>query len=90
MNQVKHGVERFYVKTFPECQEKSMIRGRCFRISVLTEGLLRLEYSESGHFVDDPTQIVWNRDFPTPEFMVKETEERLEIITKRLHLIYNK
>lgn len=90
MNQVEHGVERFYVKTFPECPEKSMIRGRCFRISVLTEGLLRLEYSESGHFVDDPTQIVWNRDFPTPEFMLKETEERLEIITKRLHLIYNK
>ncbi|MDE6950661.1 MAG: glycoside hydrolase family 31 protein [Lachnospiraceae bacterium] len=82
--------KRFYVKTSPKCPENSMIRGERFRISVLTEGLLRLEYSESGHFVDSPTQIVWDREFPTPEFSVKETEQNIEITTKRLHLRYNR
>lgn len=82
--------QRFYVKTSPECPEKSQIRGDCFRISVLTEKLLRLEYSGSGSFVDEPTQVVWNRDFSTPEFEVKETDGRLEVMTGFLHLIYDK
>lgn len=60
----KREKERFYVDTSPECREESMIQGERFRISVLTEGLLRLEYSESGRFVDGPTQVVWNREFP--------------------------
>lgn len=90
MNSEKQGNERFCVKTFSKCPEKSVVRGNVFRISVLTENLLRLEYSESGRFMDKPTQIVWNRDFPTPEFTVKETENRLEIVTRGLHLIYNK
>ena len=86
----KREKERFYVDTSPECREESMIRGDRFRISVLTEGLLRLEYSESGRFVDSPTQVVWNREFPATEFTVKETDKNLEIMTRRLHLQYNR
>ena len=90
MNCEKQGNERFRVKTFSKCPEKSVVRGSVFRISVLTEKLFRLEYSESGRFVDKPTQTVWNRNFPTPEFITNETENRLEIVTGSLHLIYNK
>lgn len=86
----KQSADRFHIQTFPECPEESVIQGECFRISVLTEGLIRLEYSESGRFVEGPTQVVWNRDFPTPEFTVRETKDRLEVVTGYLHLIYNK
>ena len=86
----KNGLKRFYVETSPACAKESVVRGECFRLSVLTAGLIRLEYSESGRFVDRPTQIVWNRDFPTPKFTVRETGERLEIATEYLYLLYNK
>ena len=56
----------YKVKTFPKCREASVVKGEKYRITVLTEGLLRLEYSESGKFVDEATQTVWNRDFETP------------------------
>lgn len=90
MNCEESSQDRFYIKAFPKCPEKSVIQGAHFRISILTRGLLRLEYSESGRFVDRPTQIVWNRDFSVPEFTVNETEDKLEIATEYLHLIYNK
>ena len=57
---------------------------------MLTEGLVRLEYSEEGNFEDRPTQTVLNRDFPSCTYTVKETEEEIQVFTKRIHLIYNK
>lgn len=40
----------YKVTTFPKCREASVAKGDKYRITVLTEGLLRLEYSESGNF----------------------------------------
>ena len=67
-----------------------MVKGDKYRITVLTEGLLRLEYSEDGVFEDRATQTVLNRDFEETAFEVKETEEELIIVTKRLRLTYNR
>ena len=41
-----------------------MITGNNYRITVLTDRLIRLEYSPEGEFVDLPTQVVTNRRFP--------------------------
>lgn len=90
MNQKESNRERFYINTSPVCPEKSVVRGECFRISVLAERLIRLEYSVAGRFVDRPTQTVWNRDFSTPEYTVIDGEKMLEIVTKYLHLTYNR
>ena len=70
--------------------EKVIIKGDKYRFTVLTDALVRMEYSESGIFVDDPTQIVTNRNFSAPEFRVNETEKELHIITNCLRLRYNK
>ncbi len=78
------------IKTHPKTNEKNVITGRCWRISVLTPALLRLEYSEGGHFEDRATQSVWNRDFPETDFQRIETDDSLEIITANVHLIYDK
>ena len=67
--------------THPETRPENIIKGDCWRISVLTESLLRLEYSPEGIFEDRATQSVWNRDFPASTFRRIETEDSLEIIT---------
>ncbi len=82
--------EYFQIHANPKCREESIVEGVDYRISVLTPGLIRLEYSQDGQFEDRPTQVVWNRDFGACDFRVAETEEALEIFTDRVHLYYDK
>ena len=48
----------------PEAKRENMIQGNGYRITLLTEGLVRLEYDPDGLFEDRATQTVLNRDFP--------------------------
>ncbi len=77
-------------KVAPLAHEKAVVQGNAYRMTVLTERLIRLEYQQEGRFEDRPTQAVLNRAFPVPAFMVRETETCLEIITTHLHLTYDK
>ena len=79
----------FKVKTNPAATGENVIAGTCYRISVLTEGLIRLEYRKDGCFEDRPTQMAWNRDFKPAGYRLIKTEDGIEIITKRVHIIYN-
>ncbi len=83
-------ISRYRVKTEPVCRPESVIRGENYRISVLTEALLRLEYAPDGVFEDRATQMVFNRNFPKVDFRVEESEGKLELFTSKLHLIYDK
>lgn len=74
----------------PETNAENILQGTCYRISVLTDGLIRLEYRKDGVFEDRPTQIVWNRNFPKTEFRCIETSDSLELFTRRVHLVYDK
>lgn len=69
---------------------KAIIQGDCYRFTVLSDKVIRMEYSPSGRFVDAETQIVLNRAFPVPAFHVNDSEEKLEIVTRYLVLTYNK
>ena len=82
--------EIYKIKTNGNCNPRAIIQGEKYRISLLTEGLIRLEYSEAGKFEDRATKTVINRNFDVPEFKVFEEEDSLEIITRRIHLIYDK
>ena len=79
----------FKVKTNPAACGENIVLGDCYRISVLTDGLIRLEYQENGHFEDRPSQMAWNRDFKPTRYRVIKTEDGIEILTKRIHLIYD-
>ncbi len=70
--------------------EKCIFKGKKYRITVLTERLVRLEYNEAGQFVDVPTQLVQNRYLGFPSFEVKQDSKFLEITTKYFHLTYVK
>ena len=78
------------METHPLANPENVIKGDKYRITVLTEHLLRLEYSEDGEFIDAASQTVVNRDFPAAEFTVKDTGDELELCTKYLQLNYNK
>lgn len=80
----------YKIQTMPICKKENVIAGENYRISVLTDGLLRLEYAEHGIFEDRPTQVVWNRDLGVCNFQIVEQEDNLEIITDRIHLRYDK
>ncbi len=71
-------------------KEKSIFKGEHYRITILSEILIRLEYSEAGKFVDRPTELVLNRDFEIPQMEVQEDENVLVITTKYFKLSYAK
>ncbi len=41
---------------------------------MLTPSMVRLEYSPEGHFTDEATQSILNRDFPRVNFTYRDTE----------------
>lgn len=79
----------YKVTTRPAALEGNMITGERYRITILTEGLIRLEYDKDGIFEDNATQMVFFRDFPKTEYRVIHTEDGIEVHTSRIHLIYN-
>ncbi len=82
--------KQFHVKTRPVARPEAVVQGEKYRITVLTPWLLRLEYNENGLFEDRPTQCVWNRRFPVPEFQVQEEEHLLRITTEGVQLTYDR
>ena len=71
-------------------QENAIFRGNTYRITLLSERLVRLEYSPSGVFNDLATSIVKNRFFSVPEFSKKEDEKTLILETSYFVLTYAK
>ena len=70
--------------------EASIIKGNKFRITVLTESLFRFEYNESGAFNDMPTEVVWYRNLPKPDFEIKQDNKYIDITTKYARILYVK
>lgn len=69
---------------------KSIVQGKNYRFTVLTERLIRLEYNDNGNFVDEPTQLVLYRNLKKPEFSVEEDTNFVVITTKYFKLTYIK
>lgn len=71
-------------------QASNIISGQNYRFTVLTERMIRLEYSADHHFEDHLTQMVQNRNLGTPDFKVyrQRNHHELEIVTDYFHLYY--
>jgi alpha-glucosidase (family GH31 glycosyl hydrolase) len=82
--------DRLRASVCPVADPANVVSGAHYRISVLDEGLLRLEYSPSGAFEDRASQAVVDRAFPPVLFTVTETDDRLTLRTARLRLVYDK
>ncbi|WP_212754622.1 TIM-barrel domain-containing protein [Nakamurella aerolata] len=74
----------------PDPHPDNVIAGDRWRITVLDAGLVRLQWSPSGRFTDLASQTVLFRDTPVVDKTVRETDAVIELITDRLHLIYDR
>ena len=80
-----------YLEQFdPLAPTANQLTGHNYRITVLSQALLRFEYSEDGQFEDRPSTFAVNRKFPEAEFEVQETASKLEIRTKLVYVQYYK
>ena len=67
-----------------------IFKGEFYRISVLTDKLVRLEYSQTGSFEDRTTQLIYNRDFGQVSLDISRHQNVLDIMTDYFHLHFNK
>ena len=82
--------EQFKVGKNSRPNPKSVIKGEKYRITVLTERLIRLEYCEDGVFEDRATERVFNRFLDIPKFDVMEDAKLLTVTTDYFKLFYVK
>lgn len=67
-----------------------IFQGKTYRITLLSERLLRLEYNKNGVFYDEPSQFAINRKFPAVQMSVNQDDKTLQITTKYFTLSYEK
>ncbi len=60
------------------------------RISVITDGVVRMEYTPDGQFMNDRSFIAVNRDYPSVPFKVQNKGKKVEVSTAQFVLTYNK
>ncbi len=70
---------------YPEAQ---VVVGNA-RFTVLTDRLVRMEWSESGRFEDNASLAIVNRRLPVPEYDVKPSGDGVQIRTSSLTLKYD-
>jgi hypothetical protein len=68
---------------------ESVISGKQYRLTVLTPGLVRLEYSPDGEFEDRASTFAVNRRLPKPECRFKKVGDGVELVTERMRLYYD-
>src|SRR3954451_3974986 len=76
--------------TDPVADPRSVVRGDTYRITVLTDGLLRLERARDGRVEDRASAFALHRRLDVPDFRVTDTGTHLILTTSRLRLTYDK
>lgn len=71
-------------------KEKAIFKGKKYRITVLSERLVRIEYNEKEIFNDIPTQLALFRNFDVPRIIVREDSKYIELETTFFKLEYVK
>ena len=68
----------------------SILKGNKYRITILTERLVRLEYSPDGKFTDEKSEFAIERDFPVVEYKIQQDAQFLMVTTNYFTLTYKK
>ena len=75
------------VKTRPQADPANLVVRGCFRVTVLSDRLFRLEEDVHGHFCDEATQAVWYRDLPRVNYTVEDTKDGFSVSTAAATLL---
>jgi hypothetical protein len=76
------------LRTDPVADPPAVVQGDTYRVTVLADGLLRLEYAADGRFEDRASTLALNRRGPVPRLTVADTGTHLVLTTDRLRLTY--
>ena len=76
--------------TKAKCDGKAVVLGPNYRFSVISERIVRIEFSPEGNFLDKPTQLIRRRNIGLADFSVRQDNNFLEISTKYFNLSYIK
>lgn len=71
-------------------RDAAIFKGDRYRITILSDVLIRLEYSAEGKFNDYPTLLAIDRDFDVPKFEVKQDKKYLQINNEYFQIEYTK
>ena len=83
---IKEGADMAGKKTTTQ----NVFKGNNYRITVLSERLIRFEYNVGGEFLDWPTEFAMNRNFPEVAIKYEEDSKYLELEGKYFALLYQK
>jgi len=72
----------------PVANPKAIVTAPNVRFTVLTDRIIRIEFSKDNIFEDRPSQVFWYREQPVPRFKKSITSKVVEIETNYLHLVY--
>ena len=73
----------------PIARPEAVVQGENWRVTVLTDRLLRLEYDHAGRFTDSATQTVICRDLPVPPYTAEKRGNGVVVNTGKLRLFYD-
>ena len=84
--------EHFHVDNYEQGTSlfDAVFQGKKYRITLLSDVLVRLEYSANGQFEDRPTEQIVFRRFPVPRYLKQEDNANLVLSTKYFKLEYSK
>ncbi|MBQ7486814.1 MAG: DUF4968 domain-containing protein [Clostridia bacterium] len=68
----------------------AVITGQGYRITMLTNRLIRFEYEPENRFLDGATKLAINRHFPVPEYTCTEKDDALIIETDSVRIRYDR
>ena len=60
----------------------------CVRFTVVTDGVVRLEWQPEGRFTDLPSFVASERDYPQTDYKVRKRGKTVEITTSKMILSY--
>lgn len=80
--------EHFQINFKATAASEAVVKVDKLRITVLQEGLLRLEFDPEKKFENRPSQLIWRRKLEIPNFSVEKNEKKLTIETEKLKLTY--
>lgn len=73
----------------PIAPDSSILLGPKYRLTILTDGLIRYEWSEDGTFEDRSSTLAINRNLPTPKYELIQRDDQIRVITDRFELEYD-
>lgn len=83
-------MDKYTFASNPAATPAATVTGDDFRFTLISDTVLRYEWSEDGVFEDRPSTFAINRRFPTPEYSVAHTDTQVEIRAADFRVTYDK